>query len=822
MQLAVTNGAVFTLALLSVCASASAQTDVAQTLDIQTNGAYDKRPFARALGAAVVVQQSPPPEIPGTLIAESKTGETNELIVLLNYDSHDRLTAIIPGHVRTNAAPATERGFLEAINTKQSGAGFAFGNPVHARLLLNTLRMPDDERAKQVKLLMGDGKGGLLPNLREQMERYVVLRYETPQQAGAQLARLLKDPVVAYAGNNGTVTVSYTPTDPYFSNNGIAAQYQWGLHMMNFPTAWDVTRGQAYIGVLDSGWPGTVVGSTFTVHPDLQENFRQQMMNLGIGVTAFPSGTATPTDIYANHTIHVSGIIAATHSNRLNSNTQNNGNGATGFESNGAVAGACPECSFVTYPISLAIQTAPWSLATTLQQLVSGVDAGMQVINWSGGYRVQNACNNTFWSVDPVCTALGLATNRGVLVVISSGNNNNEEQSGAALLSNGPQFPGNLHDGSTHAFSVLPVGGITSTGQRWTTGALGSNETGANFASSYGIAAPAALVVSTLKRNVDYNPDANCSDNNSTADLSALRFGNGIGDGVATCTGTSMAAPHISAVAGLMRSVNPRASASSIRTMIRESGNLYPNPTAQLGYGVPNATTAVNKALATNPSRLTPLFSYFSPSRADSFYTTVPQMARAAAEDKLMPRNPSPYLTKYNAAYGPDVTGYLLPPEGIVSVGPDTARLAKAEVWVFTTDLNPKSTTVRLSPIVRMSWKCGDATPYPPALCSTNSSHIDTVLVLSDKAANQDEVPYFKYLGYKVDGIEGFVYPKSLPRPLGAVKLMRKYNATLDDHAMFPESAATSMGSQGWNYDTNATDWLGYVYPNTGPMPTIQ
>ena len=98
----------------------------------------------------------------------------------------------------------------------------------------------------------------------------------------------------------------------------------------------------------------------------------------------------------------------------------------------------------------------------------------------------------------------------------------------------------------------------------------------------------------------------------------------------------------------------------------------------------------------------------------------------------------------------------------------------------------------------------------------------DTVLVLNDKAANQDEVPYFKYLGYKVDGIEGFVYPKSLPRPLGAVKLMRKYHAGLDDHANFPESASASMGSNGWTYDTNATDWLGYVYPNTGSMPTIQ
>ena len=47
-----------------------------------------------------MVVQTPPPEIPGNFIADPKTGETNELIVLLNYDSSDRLSALIPGLVR--------------------------------------------------------------------------------------------------------------------------------------------------------------------------------------------------------------------------------------------------------------------------------------------------------------------------------------------------------------------------------------------------------------------------------------------------------------------------------------------------------------------------------------------------------------------------------------------------------------------------------------------------------------------------------------------------------------------------------------------------
>lgn len=812
------------LVSLNTSTFAIAQSDALQAYDIQLKGAYSTRTFARVPGSGVAVQTALPPEIPGKLISESKTGDTNELIVLLNYDNHDRLTAIAPGHSKTDSAALTERVFLDAINSKSGNAVIAFGNPVNGRNLINVDRMSDAERAKQVKIQVDDVKKGVKPNPREQMERYMVLRYDSPEQARAQLNLLQKDPAVAYATMNSTVVASYTPNDPYFSNNGNRAQYQWGLFHMNFPGAWDTTRGQAYVGVLDPGWPGSFDSSgtpaSFVVHPDLLGNFRQHMTIGSPAVTVKQNYAGGPyvsdsANISANHTVHVSGIIAATLNNR---STSIAGNGAPGSASNGAVAGACPECNFVPYPVGVSNQTSPWQLSTVAEQLVAAVDSGMQIINWSGGIRSQNTCVNTWLSQDVICTALSFATTRGVLVVISSGNNNNDS-TGGVPLNNGPQFPGNLHDGSTEAFSVLPVGGVTWTGLRWVNPLRpGSNESGANFASTYGVSAPADSVISTFNMGATYYDDIHCSDNAS--DSSAPRYTNGVGDGVSTCTGTSMAAPHISALAGLLRSVNPRASASAVRTMLRESGNLFAGPgagpTAALGYGVPNAIAAVNKALASNPTRLTPLFAYYSADRADSFYTTVPQMARAAAEGKLLPKNPSAYLQNYTAAYGVDVSGYLLPPESPVVVGADTSRQVKAQVWLFTTDLNPKSTTTRLTPVVRMSWKCGDSTPYPPTLCGSKPSHMDTVLV------SNDEVAYFKYLGYKVDGTEGFVYPKSLPRPTGAVKLMRKYNAALDDHAIFPESTGASMASQGWIYDTNANDWLGYVYPNTGTIPVIQ
>ena len=74
-----------------------------------------------------------------------------------------------------------------------------------------------------------------------------------------------------------------------------------------------------------------------------------------------------------------------------------------------------------------------------------------------------------------------------------------------------------------------------------------------------------------------------------------------------------------------------------------------------------------------------------------------------------------------------------------------------------------------------------------------------------------------------VDGMEGYIYPKYLTQPTGTVRLMRKYNTSRDDFAVFPESAWPSMQSLGYYYDGNGTDWLGYVYPNTsGQTPSIQ
>ena len=285
-----------------------------------------------------------------------------------------------------------------------------------------------------------------------------------------------------------------------------------------------------------------------------------------------------------------------------------------------------------------------------------------------------------------------------------------------------------------------------------------------------------------------------------------------------------MSAPHISALAGLIRSVNPRLTALETRSIIQNNGNLALSRTAALGYGMPNALTAVNAAINTNPGKLTPLFSFYSADRTDSFYTTVPQMGIAALMGKLMPRKNmanDAYVGAdgvYYSAYGNNINIYsYFPTLDFVIGGGDFSP--RAQVWLFTTHKNLKNETTSLMPIYRMSWKCTDPTPYYPTDSCNNTSnmHIDTVLVM------ESEVNYFKSLGYKVDGLEGYSYPKSLPQPAGTVRLIRKYHPGRDDHAIFPETAWSTMQAQGYTANTNNTDWLGYVYPNTnGSMPAIQ
>jgi serine protease len=277
-----------------------------------------------------------------------------------------------------------------------------------------------------------------------------------------------------------------------------------------------------------------------------------------------------------------------------------------------------------------------------------------------------------------------------------------------------------------------------------------------------------------------------------------------------------MAAPFVSALAGILRSSNPRAPYTTIAATIKNASHLGAAPTPELGHGVPRAGIALNALIPTsNPqNRLTPLFALYSSARQDYFYTTVPQMAVAAINGTLQPSSISGGI--YSSVGSVPSLYTCFPSVYCLS------QQAKTQTWVFTTPENPKIAALSLVPLFRLSFACNHPTysnSSSPTACANNAQHTDTTYT-TDWAG----VTSYESVGYRLDGIEGYVYPKTMsPQPLGTVRLMRKYNAARDDHAIFPETLLSTMVNEGYTLDSGS-DWIGYVYPaaTNGSTPIIQ
>jgi hypothetical protein len=229
---------------------------------------------------------------------------------------------------------------------------------------------------------------------------------------------------------------------------------------------------------------------------------------------------------------------------------------------------------------------------------------------------------------------------------------------------------------------------------------------------------------------------------------------------------------------------------------------------------MPDAGFAAIQVANATPNRLAPLFSLYSSGRLDYFYSTVPQMGSTAACGFLRPRVGGTAAQNFYTSVGTTISGYIAFPSAAAPAC--SGSQPRAQVWIFTTPRNPISGTNSLAPLYRLSWKCGDPATPPPAVCSSNPLHMDTTYT-TDPAG----IEAFEDVGYRLDGIEGYIYPKNIAQPAGSVRLMRKYNPARDDHAIFPQTLLNAITAEGYTQNSGS-DWLGYVYVNTGIVPTIQ
>lgn len=616
---------------------------------------------------------------------------------------------------------------------------------------------------------------------RSLLDQYVVLTFQDESVALAAYERLKQSTrILSVEPNRIFRHSSTTPSDDFFSYKAslpYVGAYQWGMALLNLQSAWDIARGTAYVGVLDNGIycdPQAPHPLPCQLHPDLRSNIRLQFSrNFGTGAVNDVSEYAVQA---RGHGTHVAGIIAATSNN------------------NQGVSGVCWNCS-------LAVLKWNGTYDVAAAALTFAADHGLQTVNMSfgdhyeGGGRFQT-CSTQIYSA--MCVAIAYAKERDVVIVGASGNGFEQRI----------QFPARHPD-------VVAVGGVQHGGGFWNSGygltgcgALPAPECGSNFGVQWDgltnqVVAPAMDVVSTFYPQFIWRAEIHCAD---TWGPNAGILPSGYGD----CTGTSMATPHVTGIASLLRTVNPLLSAAQVKALIL--ANTKPCSSGpdspKCGAGIPDAAKAVAAAIgsANAKNRLTPLFSLYSSVANDHVYTVVPQMAIAALSNgKLLPQPPTP--VGY-APLGQAVPGY---PEYPPCFSPCAwSGTPTAIVSVFTTHVDPTNGNGDLVPLYRMSWTCTQA-------CS-KVSHFYTTDVSGVLA--------YEALGYKVDGIEGYVFPTTKSQPAGTVKLCRKYSPARDDYILFPGTGPSGLSCgngdgftpySDYTQTAGGTDWIGWVLPVRRP-----
>ncbi len=622
----------------------------------------------------------------------------------------------------------------------------------------------------------------------ERLQRYVVLEYPTHQAALAAFRRLDGDEGALSVEWNDRFEFAATPSDSLFfapNSSPTPKKYQWGMSAsgLNFQGAWDKTWGTAYVAILDSG-----VQLNPLIHPDLSKAFRPHFAYNVHGGNRYVDEAMDKASTIMGHGTHVAGIVSANSNDPLRPIGLLNPPGM-------GVAGGCWSCSLMVIKITRPSSSDPSRPSVVTSTLASGlvraVNQGAQVVNLSlvSSSEPVLTCASSGWAA--FCAALQLAADRDVVVVAAAGNT----RSGLRLPAMDPR--------------VLPVAGVDTSQNRWGERIPGGPEL---FGSSSGVelqmrgvAAPAKDILSTIYQSFDWNRAVRCGDRNEfTYDPGTSGYqypdepgdGDTAGPGYGRCTGTSMAAPHITAAAALVRTANPLLNRIALENALRNAGSKSGAPDIDVGFGIPNVAVSVATAMGsqTAKNRLTPLFAFER--TGELRYTVAVQVAAAMASPEFDAVFPTA-LDK--AMKGGIPTGVTV--NEMLSL-PGVGVTPKAQIWVLTGHVNPRVTGQALLPILRFSRSAIGLTPGDFAY-ETSESRAQMLL----------------NAGYRFDGVEGFVFSAQFSQPSGTVRIYRARNPANGDNAIFPESQLNAMTSAGYSVDVNT---LGYAYANaTGARPAM-
>jgi serine protease len=361
------------------------------------------------------------------------------------------------------------------------------------------------------------------------------------------------DANVEYVEPDRKMYAMATPTDPSYSNQWDLFETTGGIRA---PAAWDQATGTGVVvAVIDTGYrphadlsgqfavtsgTTTVAGYDFIADTavSVDGNGRDNdALDPGDYYAANACGSGVPGSNSSWHGTHVAGTIAA---------KANNGEGIAGIAYNAKIlpVRVLGKCGGYTSDIADGIT---WASGGT----VSGIPANAnpaKVLNLSLGGS--GSCDTT------TQTAVNGARSRGSSVIVAAGNS-------SANAAN---------------YSPASCSGVVTVAA---TNRSGGRASYSNYGSIVALAAPGGDsgtgngIYSTLNAGTT-TPGA---------------------DSYAYYSGTSMATPHVAAVAALMYSVQPTATPDQITAALKSSARAFPATCSQCGTGILDANAAITAIL---------------------------------------------------------------------------------------------------------------------------------------------------------------------------------------------------------------------------------
>ena len=339
-----------------------------------------------------------------------------------------------------------------------------------------------------------------------------------------------------------------TPNDGYFNR-------QWGLKAIHADTAWERTKGASSlrVAIIDSGIDKN--------HPDLIGHVEKSKP---IMPGCYNNGDSN------GHGTHVAGVIGA---------MTNNTEGVAGLNWNITLLGYC-----VVSPSGIG------SSLAVAQGIRDATDDGAKIINMSlGGPSFENQDFE-------LTSALEYAASKDVVIVAASGNCGRYAPGEYTDPSMAQCYWGGNADkylpaSSPHAVSVAA------------TGPQGEHPTYSNYGATVDVAAPGG---NPSSGSISCTPDgANCI--LSTWNRSSSCPSSGLPSGYCAIAGTSMAAPHVTGLAALIRAAQPSLNRAQVQALLQNTATDLgqPGKDIQFGYGIIDAQKALESITTLSPTPIT-------------------------------------------------------------------------------------------------------------------------------------------------------------------------------------------------------------------------